>query len=518
MDRRAKSTHHVSLVLLRRVSAARITPLLLAASIACSGAGETIDEGSNADASPREADVASPDGAAWDAGATVDASPDGAPDAGPTCAVGTCVDGDACGVDGDCKSGACSTLTKRCVTAPSCRGVLGASGVETCGPDGPGAAVESCCRSLPLPTRTTRRLDRYEITTGRVRAFLTALGATNGGVPNVRAFAKAHAQANPTSQLGTVLASYPGLLDVLPDQASPAAPLPLPVHLGVFPLDPMNALDGCYMGSGGYGHATYWQPSSDLAGYGLAARRYARETLDQKPMNCVMPMMLAAFCAWDGGELARTADFREVWGRNPAAVGAATVFVPWSAVLAVGAFNWRNGHGAACSPAAWPGCMNPQPYHHVFPELQADGQPFAPAEDDSPAIGAPGRFADDVTKAKSASGEGWLDVGGNLMEAAWPVGAVNAGANAIVDVCDVSAAAGAGETACARRGRAGVRRYAGALPHVALVGYSFEGHARRSEAYLASQDGAESRLVPGDLKPITFQYGKVGGRCARPGP
>ncbi len=502
---------------------------IVASLAACSGATDTTveepldDAGADGAPSPPDDAGARPDDggggsdampdAASDAGG--DAAPDASSDAGP-CVAGECLEGATCALDADCKSGACSALTKKCVTAPSCKGALGAAGVETCGsgePGAPGAVVESCCRSLPLPTRTTRRLDRYEITAGRLRAFVAALAAANGGTPNVRAFAKAYAQANPTSQLGTVAAGYPGLLDVLPDSASPTAPLPLPVHLGAFPLDPMNALDGCYMEAGGFGHATYWQPVADVSPYGLEARKYARETLDAKPMNCVMPMMLATFCAWDGGELARTADFREVWGRNPVAVGTATVFVPWNAIQPVGDFNWRNGHGATCVPAGWPGCVNPQPYHYTFP-----AQGFVPADDDSPAIGAPGRFAKDVTKATSASGEGWLDVGGNLMEAAWPVGAVNPGANSIADVCDVSASPGPGDTACTRRGRNGVRRYAGALPHIALVGYSFEGHARRSEAYLASQDGAESRIVASDLKPITFQYGKVGGRCARPAP
>jgi hypothetical protein len=55
----------------------------------------------------------------------------------------------------------------------------------------------------------------------------------------------------------------------------------------------------------------------------------------------------------------------------------------------------------------------------------------------------------------------------------------------------------------------------GPLPNVALVGYSFEGHSRRSEAYLASTTEDESKLVAGDIKPVTFPYGKVGGRCAR---
>jgi hypothetical protein len=66
-----------------------------------------------------------------------------------------------------------------------------------------------------------------------------------------------------------------------------------------------------------------------------------------------------------------------------------------------------------------------------------------------------------------------------------------------------------------RRGNNGVLRYQGALPHVALVGYSFEGHARRSENYLSAVAANELLIPAGDLKPVHFQYGKIGGRCAR---
>lgn len=439
-----------------------------------------------------------------------------------------CADERACAVDGDCTSAVCSA-GKRCVAGPSCRGgANGPSGLATCGTGEPGAAgavVESCCKALPLPTRTTRRLDRYEITSGRVRAFVEGLAAANGGTPNVRAFAQAYAAAHPGSQLADVMNGYPGLLDILPNQGSPTARLPLPVFLGAFPLDPINSLDGCFVGDGAYGHPTYWQTPATLATYGIGKvngagvatgeRHYTREELDKKPANCMSALFLAAFCAWDGGELARTADYREVWGRQAALVGTTNVYVPWTAILPIGQFNWRNGHGTTCSPAAWPGCVNPQPYFFGFPSAKADGSPNRPADDDSPAIAAPGRFAADVTRIVSANGEGWYDVGGNLMESAWPVGTVNPGTNQVQDVCDVSAGPGPGETGCTRRGNDGVLRYSGMLPHVALVGYSFEGHGRRSESYLSAVATNEGLIPAGDLKPVHFQYGKIGGRCAR---
>jgi hypothetical protein len=276
-------------------------------------------------------------------------------------------------------------------------------------------------------------------------------------------------------------------------------------------IDNYNGIRGCYNGTGSGSANTYWMDDLRKGDFGLPTHAIPQAQADKKPLNCAMPMMYVAFCAWDGGELARTVDYHEIWGRRPTAVGATNVFIPWAALLNVGDFNWRNGHGLACSPSAWPGCVNPQPIHYFFP---AGGDP---ANDDTPAIGAPGRFPLDITATTSANGEGWYDVGGNLMEAAWPVGTVNPGVNQIRDVCDQTAGVGPGDTECSRQNgnRTGVLRYTGDLPHIALVGYSFEAHARRSEGYLASLDGAETRIGAGDLKPITFQYGKVGGRCAR---
>ncbi len=430
-----------------------------------------------------------------------------------------CADEKGCKVTADCMSAACSTITSKCVAGPSCLGANGGSGVETCGASEAAGTNESCCRSLPLPTRKTRRLDRYEITAGRVRAFVDAVKAMNGGQTNVRAFAKAFAAAHPTSELGVLATSYPGLLDVLPDQDAPSAKVPLPWHLGLSPIDPINTLDGCDVAAGSYGHVTYWQDATVNAAFGLPARLFDRATLDKKPMNCTMPLMLAAFCAWDGGELARTQDYQEVWGSKSYSVGGTTVYLPWASALSIGQFNFRNGHGGACTPN-FGGCMNPQfTSFYLFPTVDMGGTAIDLANDETPQISAPGRFAMDLTARTSANGAGWYDVAGDMLEAAWPVGAVAPGAGQVTDVCDVSSAPGAGETGCVRTpvggaARAGTLRFSGQLPHIALVGYSFEGHARRSESYLAG-NVAENKIAAGDLKPVTFQYGKVGGRCAR---
>ena len=425
-----------------------------------------------------------------------------------------CAAGQTCVTDGDCSSTACG-VAQVCVLAPSCRGTNGPAGIDSCGAlesNDAAAAHESCCRSLPLPTTTTRALDRYEITSGRLREFVETLRTLGAGNPDVRAYAHQYATAHPASQLAEIDAKYSGLLDVLPDHGGPTGALPLPVHLGAFPMDPINTLDGCYTATGTDGHASYWQDPADVGVYhvgdGAGVRVYPREDYDEKPVNCVMPIMLATFCAWDGGELARTSDYHEIWGRNGVAVGSTTVYVPWQALLPVGDFDWRNGHGAACPIPGWPGCMNPQPLFYEYPVGGNHN------DDDAPAIGAPGRFPNDVTKIRSASGDGWFDVGGNLMEAAWPGGPVDPGPSAIHDVCDSANSVGPGDTKCTRTD-GGVVRYKGALPHVALVGYSFEVHQRRSEKYLSAVADDTSLIDSGDLKPVSFQYGKVGGRCVR---
>lgn len=443
-----------------------------------------------------------------------------------------CAEGLGCAADSDCVTKACGAA-KTCVSAPSCKGSNGPAGIETCGtaePGAQGAKNESCCKSLPLPKTTTRRLDRYEITAGRFREFMKSLADANGGVPNLRAFAKTFATQNPTSQLGKVLTGFPGFLDILPDKKLPDDTATLANFLGAFPVDAMNRLDGCYVGTDSYGHATYWQPADDLkavgVGYGASPngiRKYGREVLDVKSLNCVMPVVLAAFCAWDGGELARTSDYYEIWGRKSVAVanGAATktVFIPWANILSVGKFNWRNGAAGACNPISWPGCQTNQPIFYQFPL----GGAVPLSDDESPLIGAPGRFPDDITAITSANGEGWFDVAGNMLEAAWPVGAVTPSARK--DVCDTTSPT-VGANACARtfaasgslpaETRAGTRRFTGDLPHIALIGYSFEGHTGLSEAFLGAPAMDESKGL--SLTPVTFQYGKVSGRCARSSP
>ncbi|MBX3230119.1 MAG: hypothetical protein KIT84_25200 [Labilithrix sp.] len=428
--------------------------------------------------------------------------------------------GAGCNKDDECNSKVCGA-GRKCVATKSCRPSTGsAPGIDTCGPKEPGD--ESCCKSLTLPVTKTRTLDKYEITSGRVRAFIDDLQANHGG--NLRKLTTDFATANPTSQLGKLATDFPGYLDVVvPNDDKVFSEAQLPLWLGAFPHDAINRYDGCYLNSGGYGAATYWQDPAVLKEYGIGytspgngVRKYGKDVLDKKPANCMPPIFLAIFCAWDGGELARTSDYREVYGNQPATVGAAQVFHPWSTLLSWGEFNWANGHGQACFIPGWPGCpAGAQTQFYAFPT----GGTLA--DDDSPSIGAPGRFPKDVTKAVSEDGgEGWFDVGGNLLEAMWPN---TKPIPAIKGYCDTAAGGGAGALACNRNqpasgaipaeSRPGTLRFAGDTPPIFLEGFSFEGHSLYSAAYLASDDGDEAKL--GGATPAHFQYGKVGGRCAR---
>lgn len=392
-----------------------------------------------------------------------------------------CNDAKTCAVDGDCKTNACSPAG-RCV-ARSCD-TAETAGIQTCGTGEVGAAVvshESCCRSLPLPTRSTRRLDKYEITAGRMRTFVDAVG------PNIRGWVASYVAANPTSQLGQLVTMAPVVGNLYP--ASKTGPLNLVAHLGAIDIDNYNGIRGCYIGydpanaaSGSSGHSTYWQPDADLASYGIPPRVNTRAVLDAKPMTCAMPMMLAAFCAWDGGELALLADMQDAWGGTSFPWGSTDIGRP--------NYNWCNGRPGT---GGW-GCQNTALGDNgIFYQYPVGTNTV---RDLSPWIAAPGRFQNDASQLKSG-GESWYDLFANLGEYTGDF------TNPNYDFCDFSTAPAAGATTCTRSekpaGSIGTR-YTG-IPLAGIIGRSWEGHDYGRGQINAFQ--------------VTFQYGKFGGRCTR---
>jgi hypothetical protein len=254
-----------------------------------------------------------------------------------------CGEGKACATDDDCAV-ACS-YDKKCIPIPSCKPHLGG---DTCG-EGEvgetGAKHESCCRSLPVPGFTDPAhpgkqvyLDKYEITAGRVRAWIEAMAAKNGGVPDIKTWVEqnrpqiwddAWNEFLPTDWVGPVHVINRRLLgDPRPEDngwtdPGPGVILPPPTdeprRFGVnyqFNAEIYVDLHGnnCGTFDGTYGFPTYYYPAELLAQDGQLARAdgkdsngkpiAAKDLLDVKSMNCITNAMLAAFCAWDGGQLA----------------------------------------------------------------------------------------------------------------------------------------------------------------------------------------------------------------------
>jgi formylglycine-generating enzyme required for sulfatase activity len=187
---------------------------------------------------------------------------------GPLC--GKCDTGKTCAVAGDCATDKCTGTT--CTTATSCVG--GGAGKSTCGATG----NEDCCATLAVPggsigtgktawTVSPYRLDKYEITVGRMRAFLASKGYNLRGNPPA-AGAGSHAKI-PDSGWRSAW-----------NNRLPASQANTLLRAGV-----TGGNSGCFGGQ----DATTWTN-------GASAN-------DPKAANCFDWYTLFAFCAWDGGYL-----------------------------------------------------------------------------------------------------------------------------------------------------------------------------------------------------------------------
>jgi len=389
--------------------------------------------------------------------------PDGGPK--PTCGVtlGTkCLEGGACTTDADC-NGACS-YAGRCVDSPSCKPHLGG---DTCGKGEvgeAGALHENCCRTLPVSGYADAAhpgkqvyLDKYEITTGRVRAFLEAMSTKYGGKPNVQQFVSESApfgwqpqwsQFLPADKDGGPIIVNRLLLGDRRDNEPPELQPPAtdqPRNTGTdwqFNGSIFVYLHGnnCGTQATSYGFPTFFYPGDVLAKMGAnfppradgkdAAGNVipASEHLDVKSMNCITNAMLAAFCAWDGGQLASDEVLDYVTG-SLVALGdqpgcgtqIGTEYPPTTDASMKGGrcadldkINATFDAGGQLPTPTYPG----NTYHYIFPF-------FAETVDHDKAweVAAPGRgtFAtnkDPVDMVRiNAADEPWMDLAGNLSEA-----------------------------------------------------------------------------------------------------
>jgi hypothetical protein len=254
-----------------------------------------------------------------------------------------CADGKTCKEDTDCESGACS-YDRECVSAPSCKTHLGG---DTCGLGEVGAAGaqhESCCRSLEVkgfvdPGHPDKKvyLDKYEITAGRVRAWIEQLAAQNGGAPDVKGWIQknrppiwddAWNDYLPTDYEGGtklierrllgdpriedgILPMGPGV--ILPPDTDQVRNMGVNYQFGATVYADLHG-NSCGTFADSWGYPTFWYPPDILKrdgelpradGVGFKGEKLpAKDLLDVKSMNCITNAMLAAFCAWDGGQLA----------------------------------------------------------------------------------------------------------------------------------------------------------------------------------------------------------------------
>ncbi len=322
-----------------------------------------------------------------------------------------CAAGKACLADTDC-NGACN-YQKKCVDEPSCKPHLGG---DTCGPGEVGdgnANHESCCKSLEVkglpenlkPTAgkgKTVYLDKYEVTAGRLRAFVTAMTALNAA--NIKSWLTANKPPFWTD----------GWTQWLPSSAtSESFPMPTNTVQGggqgaiknmgtdfQFGSELYTYAHGhnCYHGNNSYGFSTYWYPSNIMTqNFGGVARTLTQDQLDVKSANCMTNAMLSALCAWDGGMIAtdEVLDFvtNTPSGQDPRNCGSRCA--PLNQVINTadaGSGNSRPPSGAL--------------YYYPFNGSNSD---------DANRVAAPGRMTTDVVRI-NAGDEPWMDIHGNLNE------------------------------------------------------------------------------------------------------
>ena len=433
----------------------------------------------------------------------------GAPTSATACALGK-----ACLLVGDCLSTSCN-YAKKCVEGPSCNGHFGG---DTCGAGEvgqAGAAHESCCARLPLPGNAAVSLGKYEITAGRVREFVTKTGG------NVRQWVDNN--RGKTAQIADGVLNYLPEGDKLPirtyAKCEPDAAnnwtcgnstrdFGIYTHLGsttIFPDRPCRTCgQGCWFntGAGENGHTTYWfDKATQVSEWGSHEKAALQSELDVKSLNCVTQVLLAAFCAWDGGRLPTRTELGTTagawgagsfpWGNTPSY----TDTLPGAAgrqayVFAAGSFlvpmydsdGTYHPEAATMNSTNW----NPFPsspavfqarYVWPLPLVTARNPQGSGTNDQAYAVAAPGRMRNDFRQVPGGgANDGFFDVAGNLIEV---TGSVTSSDND------------------------GFHKdfNGNPLPGVSWVGGSFEGH------------GANNREGGYDLDILT-KYGKAGGRCA----
>jgi len=293
-----------------------------------------------------------------------------------------CANDLGCLANSDCTSNICGTTgayKNKCLVAPSCTGGTGAS--NTCGAN----KDQSCCSTIQIPsvknagnvTMAAYKLDTYEVTAGRYRAYLNAVG----GNPRANAPA-AGAGAHPTwtntgwrSSWNIRLAS--GWSDVN-------------FRLGA---------NGCKRGGSGEYGTTTWNATA-------GAKDAEGVEFDSKPIDCIDWYSLLAFCIWDGGRLPTVAEFRTAWNG-----GSTAKAYPWGTTPAVSSPNYPFNPSPQVADYAVIGNYGGGTINGTFyPQFYTWGTSYRYSNDRATHIAPPG------SKPLGAGPYGHMDLAGNLME------------------------------------------------------------------------------------------------------
>lgn len=203
---------------------------------------------------------------------------------------------------------------------------------------------EDCCASAIVPVYdrdghanpSAFRLDKYQITAGRIRRFLDAVGG------NVQGWVQANrANILAPNQLPDALDRFLPTGFTQPDSHDTCSSegQSYPCNFGAlnqvsgfrYNNDPGGDSGyGCYMSPGGYGSRTFFTTPAEDAAAGQGESRQngvPRERAEEKAMNCVTYYILAAFCAWDGGRLETIDEYNAAYGGT----ASAGRIYPWDA-------------------------------------------------------------------------------------------------------------------------------------------------------------------------------------------
>ena len=336
-----------------------------------------------------------------------------------------CAADKVCAEDTDC-IGACN-YEKKCVDVPSCKPH---NGGDTCGAGELANGTdkrESCCKTLPVPGFNDPAkpgkavfLDKFEITAGRIRAFVEDVTAKSAGKPNIKAWVAANTPPIWSASWNLFLPTQnEGDAIVVPRNPSNNTEAP-PWNRDAGLFYQFNGQLFIYVhghntnnAANAFGLATFWLPDDVQAKNNGLPRREAfdgngtkfaaKDWLDVKSATAIPNAIFAAFCHWDGGQLA-TDEVLDFVTNSPASLG-----------NAAGCGAGPAGTGGRCPPIADINAISDSgqgtglPY--FFP-YYGDPQPTTEA---SAKIAAPGRMVKDVVRI-TAGAEPWMDLHGNVEE------------------------------------------------------------------------------------------------------